>query len=261
MTVKQFLKSFGNWRPLAGFAVTAQSAYISNVVHNARKKAEEADSLIAQSEAQAKSLLEGDSGELLVVQELKTKLSASLGRWSESKEMVEHRLSLMKERLNKFNSTPESEDKSEIIQNINYHLDTLKVELTTQMERLDQIKEIIENAKPKNSSVIDLEMLTEWYNKFQNYIQTLSIEQQVFLANIFGLVFIFACTISLIAIFYGDLFIVHLKLETRFPKLATIIQLRRKFKQYYFCFNIIFIVIMLIIMIVLNGFFFYSIKF
>ena len=47
--------------------------------------------------------------------------------------------------------------------------------------------------------------------------------------------------ISIIFIFYGDYLINKFQLETRFPKLAKIIQLRRKYQQYYLILSILFI--------------------
>lgn len=43
--------------------------------------------------------------------------------------------------------------------------------------------------------------------------------------------------ISIIFVFYGDFLIKRFNLETRFPKLAIIIQLRRKFTKYYLIWN------------------------
>jgi|SRR5882672_2003644 len=45
---------------------------------------------------------------------------------------------------------------------------------------------------------------------------------------------LFSSLISLIFVYYGDVLLTKFNLESRFPKLAKIIKLRRKFSRYYF---------------------------
>lgn len=52
---------------------------------------------------------------------------------------------------------------------------------------------------------------------------------------------LFSCLLSIVFIFYGDQLIIKYKIEERYPKLATIIKLRRKFQNYYFKINCLFI--------------------
>jgi hypothetical protein len=47
--------------------------------------------------------------------------------------------------------------------------------------------------------------------------------------------------ISIVFIFYGDYLINKFQLEIKFPKLAKIIQLRRKFQKYYLILSILLI--------------------
>lgn len=56
--------------------------------------------------------------------------------------------------------------------------------------------------------------------------------------QIFGGITILLSLISILSVFYSNFFIEYFKLEQRFPRLAKIIALRRKFQQYYLLFNI-----------------------
>jgi hypothetical protein len=60
------------------------------------------------------------------------------------------------------------------------------------------------------------------------------------------------CLFSIISIYYGDIVIKYLKLETKYPKLAKIINLRIKVLNFYMFNNFLLIVILLIILILIN---------
>jgi len=62
---------------------------------------------------------------------------------------------------------------------------------------------------------------------------------------ILGKSIILSALVSIIFIFYGNILIEKYDLINRYPKLATIIQLRQKFQKYYFkyyCFLILFVI-------------------
>lgn len=60
-----------------------------------------------------------------------------------------------------------------------------------------------------------------------DYIQNLAI------INLFGIFVIVVSIISIVFIFYGNKLLDYFNLEARYPKLAKLIILRRKFNQYY----------------------------
>jgi hypothetical protein len=72
-----------------------------------------------------------------------------------------------------------------------------------------------------------------------------------------GLGLILLSLLQIIFIFYGTVILDNLNLETRYPKLAKIIQLRRTFQQFYLLLNICIIAIVSIIMLFFNLTFFY----
>lgn len=71
-----------------------------------------------------------------------------------------------------------------------------------------------------------------------------------------GLVLILLSSLQIIFIFYGTVILDYLKLETRYPKISKIIQLRRTFQQFYLILNICIIVTVSIIMLFFNLTFF-----
>ena len=72
-----------------------------------------------------------------------------------------------------------------------------------------------------------------------------------------GIGLILLSLLQIIFIFYGTVILDYLNLETRYPKLAKIIQLRRTFQQFYLFLNIFIIVIISIILLFFNLTFFY----
>lgn len=253
MNIKQFLEKCGKWMPFTGFVFTVQSAYVTNLECKAR--------LARELEEKAKTTNETIATEfenMIVNQDLQNKLSSNVLRMEESRAEGQRSLEKMQEYISKLNKTTNSEEKSAIIQNIEYHLQNYNTDLKNYIEQQAKIQEILDQTRTKNSSVIDLDFLKDLFTKFQEYLQTLSLEQQVYLSNIFGSIFILACIFSLASIFFGDLFILYFNLEARFPKIAKYIELRRRFKKYYFIMNLIFIVIMLLTIIWLNLYFFFQ---
>ena len=251
MTIKQLLEKCGKWMPFAGFVFTVQSAVVTNLERKARIARELEEKAMTTNDK-----LSAEYEDIIVNQDLKIKLSGNISRMDEVRAEGQRSLDKINEYVGKLDNTTNPEEKSVILQNIDYHLQYYKVELKTFIEQQKIIQEILDNTRTKNNCVIDLDFVNNTITKFQDYLQTLSLEQQVYLSNIFGSFFILACIFSLASIFYGDLLIVYFKLETRFPKLAKIIELRRKFQKYYFFMNLIFIFIMLLVIIWLNLYFF-----
>jgi hypothetical protein len=53
-------------------------------------------------------------------------------------------------------------------------------------------------------------------------------------------------------VYYGDKLIIYFNLETKWPKLAKFIQLRRKFQDYYIRINALIIILILLFVIYIN---------
>lgn len=100
--------------------------------------------------------------------------------------------------------------------------------------------------------------LTPWesfratYQNVYYIIDTLSQTQKGALIHLSMSITILLCLFSLIGVFYGEQLINYFNLEQRYPKLAGIIKLRRKFQQYYFLWNSLIIIVLLLVVISLN---------
>lgn len=101
-----------------------------------------------------------------------------------------------------------------------------------------------------------IENIDRLWNDFNAWLQSLDYYQSVAIVNIMGLGLILLSLLQIIFIFYGTVFLDYLNLETRYPKLAKIIQLRRTFQQFYLLLNICIIAIVSIIMLFFNLTFF-----
>lgn len=95
--------------------------------------------------------------------------------------------------------------------------------------------------------------LIDQYNEF---LLTLSSEELGCLTNLFALILIFLCINSLTSIYYGDKLIKWFNLESKLPRVAKIIEYRRKFLTYYFTLNIGLIYLILFFFIWLNFYIF-----
>ena len=83
----------------------------------------------------------------------------------------------------------------------------------------------------QKSAIFDFEVL-------MTFIDSIDIFYRI---AIFLLIFkyiIISSTISIVFVLYGDFLIVKYEVEKRFPKLAKIIQIRRKFQRYYLIISI-----------------------
>jgi len=116
---------------------------------------------------------------------------------------------------------------------------------------LNEIADIIKN-NSNNKFSGDDNFIKEFMTKFNDYILTLSIDQLCVLSNILLGNLILVCLFNIITIYYGDVLIKYLALETKYPKLAKIINLRRKALNVYMFFNLLAIFFLIIILMLLN---------
>ncbi len=70
-----------------------------------------------------------------------------------------------------------------------------------------------------------------------NFLGNLTPLESLAIMHINASLVILLSLFSIISIFYGEFFIQKFSLETKFPKLAKFIQLRRKFQQFYLLIN------------------------
>lgn len=92
----------------------------------------------------------------------------------------------------------------------------------------------------------------ELFEKLNEWLITISPQENLALVNLSGILFIMLTLFSIIMIFYGNKFLDYFQLEKRLPKIAKLIILRRKFQQFYLLTNILLISVVLLIMFTLN---------
>ena len=97
-----------------------------------------------------------------------------------------------------------------------------------------------------------LDILLDAYNYWYKFLSNLTLDQLLSVCYISLAINILFRIEAILTIYYGNYIIDYFKLETRFPKLANIIKLRRKFQSYSIIWNTILIIVALIIIIVLN---------
>jgi len=104
-------------------------------------------------------------------------------------------------------------------------------------------EEAIDNSSDlKESSILDFNIFY-----FMDLFEGLNGIKKIAFCMILGKSIVFSALTSIIFIFYGDILIKKYDLENKYPKLAFIIQLRRKFQKYYFKLNCLFILLVVII--------------
>ena len=169
-------------------------------------------------------------------------------------------------KTNVFNNTVNPVEKNflqEEINNLNHQIES---KLSLAQDNINAIKsnftltqtellKIIEDFKRDGgggNKFIESDLLNKILDNFNHYLSTLNLEQSLAITNLFGIFIILVTLISIIFIFYGNIILNYFNLEDRYPKIANIIILRRKFQQYYLLWNIVLITIVLVVMFLIN---------
>jgi hypothetical protein len=123
--------------------------------------------------------------------------------------------------------------------------------ISKNLERVEKIKKYLSEIDI-NKKFFDNNPFLNIYNDFKEYLSTLSVYELCILTNIFLMIFIFTCLITILFTFYGNYLIEKLSLEQKYPKLSSIIKLRVKLQHYYILTNSLFIFIALVLMGYIN---------
>ncbi len=164
-------------------------------------------------------------------------------------------MNLLKSKLTNQNSINESKLENINNDNILEQLSDVNQTFKETNNKIDSFINVIEkylNSKNNNFTNLFSDSFTTLINDLNNIIHSLTIEQNLALISISASIFILVTMFSIISVFYGDYLINILNLERKYTKLAKIIQIRRKFRQYYLLLNILGIIIMTLIIITIN---------
>ena len=113
---------------------------------------------------------------------------------------------------------------------------------------------MINNTIININNFMPIDYIHQYMEFLREFVAIINIEQKVALANLFGVIFILACTYTIVSIIYGEKLIDYLKLDTKFPRLVPILKFRKQVQQYYLILNFISIFGMIATMIYVNVF-------
>jgi hypothetical protein len=108
----------------------------------------------------------------------------------------------------------------------------------------------VSNKFISNYNLIDNVKL--FYNKWSDFIASLNLEQVGLVTHITTSIFIIVCLFNILSVLFSDFLIKYFELEERFPKLSKILELRRKFQNYYLIINFSLIILTLLTLIYID---------
>jgi|SRR5882672_3044889 len=248
-TLKQLINKTGKYFSI-GVGLLTIDSYIRDVKNN--KLLENYNKVVDRNR-----LLEDKFNKLLEnkisTEETKIKIVEALVKRKESLDIVRDEINSIKEINKSLEIAVEEETRNNIISEINSKINNLSQNINFSNNKLSEIIDtILNNNSGEGSNSMFIDQINYFIIAYKNFLDTLTLMQKGAIAHISMSFFILFCLFSLIGIFYGDSLIRHLRLEDRFPKLARFIQIRRKFQQYYFFLNTLFIILALFTIIYIN---------
>ena len=123
------------------------------------------------------------------------------------------------------------------------HLNIIKIDVIIHEDTSEKL--YLDTTKINKSMIIDLDTIWDFFesiNIFKRIALSLLLLKGVILSSIFSLIFIL----------YGDYILKKYNIESRYPKIAKIIQLRRQFQRYYMILSILMIIFVCIIEIIFS---------
>src|SRR6266704_1054258 len=127
-------------------------------------------------------------------------------------------------------------------------IDELKNEVTK--TKVEYYRTSLEESQNKLTN--ELESIEQLVNK-NKFLSTLSFEQLIAVTHLTSTICILINIITIISILFGDQLINYFKLEERFPRLAFIFNLRKKFNNFSLILSFIMIISILIALIYVNS--------
>jgi hypothetical protein len=138
-------------------------------------------------------------------------------------------------------------------------LEQAKINLTRRFQEMENDKDIqdilesnISHTSKTDSETptgSDIQQSSFFINILENF-EDLNPYQKIAVFLLLNNSILVSSLINIIFIFYGDVLLNKYNIEARFPKLAKIIQLRRKFTKYYFIINCLLIICTILIEII-----------
>jgi hypothetical protein len=136
---------------------------------------------------------------------------------------------------------------------VNKNIEELEAINASNKTIIENIKTIIDSKSGTASGTGSHSLIgNNFIDSINQFLFTLNFEQTLAILHLSGALFILISLYIILLIFFGDSLIKYFNLETKYPRLAKYIQLRRKFQNYYIIFNTIIIILILFIIIYIN---------
>lgn len=138
---------------------------------------------------------------------------------------------------------------SEEVTDVKDIADGFKADILEMRTSMDTMRDIVEKGNDNPEFINDF---GNYITKFQDYLSTLTVYQVYGLIHIICALLLLLLVFNLASVFYGEYLIKYFKLTSRFPRLAGLINLRSKFQQYYFGWNLFLILVILFVLLYVN---------
>jgi hypothetical protein len=245
MTLKEILNKTKKVLPFVSIALGMDSVVVTRMERNARLTHE------ANEINRLSSELERNKDIIITHQDTQNKISELSSEASNHITTIKNEQNIINELNNKLKDINlNNSEKDNLIKELDNHFELLRKSIDITREDLNKINNIINDSIPKESNILgDMQYVLESY---RNYLKTLELEQLIAFTNLAGYIFIFFCLITIICIIYSDFLINYFKLETKYPKIANFIKLKRQFYKYNLIFNFSMIFLVIIVLIIFN---------
>ena len=142
------------------------------------------------------------------------------------------------------------------IQNLqNIAIQTNLAQLSEDTKNLNSNMENLQNAlsifKKDNSNKF-IDPVSEFIKNFQDFLATLDLIHTLNMVHILASMCLFFTLLSMVTIYYGDYLIQYFRLETKYPKLAKWIKIRRQLQHYSLMWNMFLAFILILTIFTLN---------
>lgn len=128
--------------------------------------------------------------------------------------------------------------------NISENFESLTEESSKVNTFVDKVLELI-STPTSSSSLTDYNVsLQIFIDKYYQFFDSLTTVQKGALAHTLFCIGLLFCIFDILVAYYSDKLIIYLNLESKYPKIAKYIQLRRKFQNYYIKLNFILIILL-----------------
>lgn len=245
MTLKEILNKTKKVLPLVSIALGFDSAYIARSERNVRLN-QEANEINRLSKE-----LDRNKDVIIVHEDNQNKIVDLTNHANQQFTTIKNEENIINDinsKINNINVT--NTDKDNLLKELDNHFEILRKSIDITREDLNKINEIVSSNIPKDSNVLGF--VNDAIINLREFYSTLELEQIIALTNLSAYIFIFFCLTTIISIIYSDFLINYFNLETKYPKLAKIIKIKRQFYKYNLILNFSMILLVIFLLSIFN---------